>query len=137
MTIINSKYGLKVNTDDVSKILDKNTGQNKNNENIIKGNLEYSSGLSNPNITISLYRRKYDTIYSQEYELVNLTDYISNNLDLSEHENEYVFSDKPTDSMEITLNTKNNLTTGTYKIVFKLYDNSEYIGEDYEYIIIK
>lgn len=137
MTIINSKYGLKVNTDDVSKILDKNTGQNKNNENIIKGNLEYSSGLANPNITISLYRRKYDTIYSQEYELVNLTDYISNNLDLSEHKNEYVFSDKPTDSMEITLNTKNNLTTGTYKIVFKLYDNSEYIGEDYEYVIIK
>lgn len=136
-TIINSKYGLKVSTEDEYKIIDKNTGQNKNNENKISGSIEYSSGLENPNITVSLYRRKYDTVYAQDYELVDLADYLSSTLTETDKENEYLFSDSPTANMTFDWTTKNNLRTGTYKLVFKLYDNEEYIGEEYEYIIIK
>ena len=136
-TIINSKYGLKVSTEDEYKIVDKNTGQNKNNENKISGFAEYSSGLENPNITVSLYRRKYDTVYAQDYELVDLADYLSSTLTETDKENEYLFSDSPTANMTFDWTTKNNLKTGTYKLVFKLYDNEEYIGEEYEYIIIK
>ena len=51
--------------------------------------------------------------------------------------NEYLFSDSPTGVMNFEFNTNSNLMTGTYKLVFKLYDNDEFIGEEYEYIIIK
>lgn len=137
LTIINSRFGLKVTTDDEYKIINKETGQNENNENKISGAVEYSSGLENPNITVSLYRRKYDTVYSKEYELVDLADYVSINFDDATNKNEYLFSDSPKDVMDFEFNTKTDLMTGTYKLVFKLYDNEEFIGEEYEYIIIK
>ena len=137
LTIINSRFGLKVNTGDEYKIINKDTGQNENSENKISGTVEYSSGLENPNITVSLYRRKYDTVYSKKYELVDLADYVSINLDEATNKNEYLFSDSPKDVMNFEFNTNSNLMTGTYKLVFKLYDNDEFIGEEYEYIIIK
>ena len=39
--------------------------------------------------------------------------------------------------MTYTLDLAQNLTTGTYKIVIKLYDGEQYIGETFEYMIIK
>ena len=38
---------------------------------------------------------------------------------------------------EAFLNLKENLVTGTYKLVFKLYDGENYIGATYEYFIVK
>ena len=35
------------------------------------------------------------------------------------------------------LTLKQNLMTGTYKLVYKLYDGDIYVGEAYEYMIIK
>ena len=89
--------------------------------------MEYSSGLSHPIITVSLERRKYD------FEVDN-----SDKL-------EYLFSDNPTANMDFTYTIKQHLTTGTYRLTFKLYDvknvdnqnNYEFIGDAYEYIIIK
>ena len=31
----------------------------------------------------------------------------------------------------------NNLISGTYKLVFKLYDNNQLIDEDFKYLIVK
>ena len=43
----------------------------------------------------------------------------------------------PEASMNTTLYLKNNLTSGTYKIVISLYDNDTYIGDVHKYIIVK
>ena len=56
---------------------------------------------------------------------------------LTKNDKEYVISKKIESNMTYTLGLTNNLVTGTYKIVIKLYDNDEYIGEGYEYLIIK
>ena len=37
----------------------------------------------------------------------------------------------------IYLYFKDNLKTGTYKLVFSLYDGNVYVGDIYKYIIIK
>ena len=39
------------------------------------------------------------------------------------------------DSFEFTLNS--NLTSGTYRLVFKLYDNEQLIDDDIKYVIVK
>ena len=145
LTIINSIYGIKVTTPNEYKILQKDTGLNENNQNLIKGNVEYDSGLSNPIITVSMSRRSYNSVYDQNYELVDMADYVTDTLTKSEFDKEYLFTDSPTANMEFTYNTKANLTTGTYKLTFKLYDvkfvdgknKYEFIGDAYEYIIIK
>lgn len=137
ITIINSKYGLKVSTDNNSKIVKKDTGFTLNNSNSFVTNIQYSSGLTNPNIAVSLYRRNYDTIYSQNYDLVDLADYVTTALTNTSREKEYFVSNNPTATSLYFLNLGENLMTGTYKIVFKLYDENNYIGEAYEYVIIK
>ena len=143
--IINSAYGLKVTSSDISKIIDGETGTLEDGNNKILMQVGYESVLENPNITISLHRRKYDETYSQEYEVVDLKDYITTPLNLA-HENsenkekyqyEYEFSNSPTGSQNHYLMLKSNLVTGTYKVVYKLYDGENYVGEAYEYIIIK
>ena len=118
---------------------DKETGYNLNSNTDLRFNLKYSSALKNPELRISLYRRNYDEIYSQEYELVDLADYISNFLTPTTREKEYMVLEAPTGDVKLKefLQLKNNLKTGTYRIVYKLYDEDILIGEAYEYIIIK
>lgn len=138
LTIINSAYGLKVSTEDNLKIVDSKTGNTQKGNNYYTTRIEYSSGLENPNIAMALYRREYaDDIYSQNYELVDLSDYVTNMLTQTKREKEYVVSTKPASLSDNYLMFKNNLTTGTYKLVFKLYDEDTLIGETYEYFIIK
>lgn len=135
--IINIAYGLKVKTSDKDKIVDKETGITSDGNDSIVITLEYSSALANPNIAISLYRRNYTEIFSQDYELVDLKDYTTNTLTATKREKEYVISENPLTNLNYFLKLKPDLVTGTYKLVYKLYDGDVYVGEAYEYMIIK
>lgn len=137
ISIINSSYGLKVYSDDKSKVVDKTTGNTLNGNNSMIDNIQYVSGLTNPNIAVSIYRRDYSSIYSQEYTLVDLANYVSGTLTATPREKEYVVSANPAATFTSFFSMKPNLTTGTYKLVFKLYDSNNYIGEAYEYFVIK
>ena len=137
ITIINSAYGLKVVTNDTAKIVDKETGNTVDGTNSLVSTVEYSSALDDPNITVSLYRRTYNDVYSREYEQVNLQDYVSNSLETTNKEKEYIAFNNPNSSQDFFLNLKSELLTGTYKLVYKLYDGENYVGEAYEYIVIK
>ena len=137
LRVINFAYGLKAVTPDKAKIIDKETGQNENGDNSISTLLEYSSSLSDPNIAISLYRRDYSEVFSQDYALVDLNDYVEMLLTPTKREKEYVISTNPLANTTYFLYLKPDLVTGTYKLVYKLYDGDTYIGETYEYMIIK
>ena len=104
---------------------------------MLTANIEYSSGLENPSIAVALYRRDYSNTYSQNYELVDLSDYLSISLTPTKNDKEYLITNTPQATMKFFFNIGTDLVTGTYKLVFKLYDNGEYIGETYEYLIIK
>ena len=135
--IINSAYGLKVITNDEAKIVDKETGNTESGNNVITSVVEYSSALSNPSITVSLYRRTYNDVYSMDYEKVDLQDYVSNTLVATNKEKEYVAFNTPISTQNYLLSLKSDLMTGTYKLVYKLYDGETYVGEAYEYVVIK
>ena len=136
--IINSAYGLKVTTMDPNKIIDKDTGITENETNTLVSVVKYSSQLSAPNIAVSLYRRNYTEEYAQSYTLVDLQEYVSDTLTATSREKEYVMS--ASNPMETTTNyykLNSNLITGTYKLVYKLYDGDTYVGEAFDYIVIK
>jgi len=134
--IINGSYGLKVTTTDNEKIVNKDTGNNQTGTNAIDFNVEYSSNLDNPVIVASLERRDYTTEYSNIYNTVDLKDYVSDTL-VTFNTNEYKITDDPQSQFTTTLHFKKNLTTGTYKVKFKIYDGTTFIGDVYEYIIIR
>ena len=135
--MINSSYGLDVQIPDKVKIIDKEKGETLQGNNSLISTVKYSSSLTNPKITIRLERRDYSEEYSLKYELVDLQDYVEDKLLKTSFDREYLFSEDPIESMSNFMYLKPNLMTGTYKLVYKLYDNDVYVGEAYEYIIIK
>lgn len=136
ITIIDTMFGLNVSLPKDSVIINKVTGKGLNDNNALVFNVKYSSGLSNPNLTLSLYRRDYSTLNSNNYIKVDLLDYIANDLK-EKNELEYVISNDPFEEQNLFIYMKENLVTGTYKFVFTLYDNNTYIGDMYQYVIIK
>ena len=140
ITIINGAYGLKVTTNDGLKIVNKETGQTLNGDNEIEVVIEYESELDDPNIMVVLERRSYETVYAKEYEAVYLQDYVKELLTYGRNLYEYFVTDNPNEVPNVnifTITLDEGLTTGTYRLVFRLYDDETYIGEAYEYIIIK
>lgn len=135
--IINSSYGLKVTTDDECKIVNKDTSLNKRGNDTLVSKIEYSSGLANPNIRVALYRRDYSEIYSQKYELVDLREFIRDYIIETTTKKEYLVTSAPKSEINFQAKMKENLKSGTYKLVFKLYDDDAFVGEAYDYIVIK
>ncbi len=137
VNFIDSPYGLKISTNSNFMFIDKTTGKNFIDTQNYPIKVNYSSNLENPNIRIKLMRRKYDTIYSMEYEDVSINDYIQNPLRATSTPFEYYFIENPTESIDYTFIMKENLISGTYRLVLSLYDNDAFIGSVYDYIIIK
>ena len=202
--IINDLFGLNSTLPEKQTIIDKTTGYtlddegftSKDGANKLEFKVEYLSGLNNPYITVSLYRRNYDenidNPYDNTYTKVDLADYVSDTLEapveinqdytaddeefiqsIKQFDKEYKALDEATikgavsdETISVTLNKnytlKDNLVSGTYKVVYTLYDVSEeiaykqetdkngnitekpfnvneyaYIGDTFSYIIIK
>lgn len=135
--IVNTNYGFKVDLDDKSALIDKDTGKTKNDTSTLDFTIGYSGNFENTKICVSLYRRKYDEIYSYGYEMVDLADYVSTELTSTSTEKEYLVTDLVQASQNYTLTLKQGLKTGTYKIRFSLYDNDTLITSVDKPIIIK
>ena len=66
-----------------------------------------------------------------------MKDYVTNTLTTTAFTNEYLVTDNPQATQNFVLNLKENIMSGTYKIVFSLYDGDNYIGNVEKMIIIK
>lgn len=139
LSVLNKIYGLDVTLPAGSVIIDKDTGFSSLGSNTLVFNIRYSSGLTSPNIRMSLQRRMYDEIYSSNYEVVDLMDYISTSLTSigDPTKKEYLITNTPIANENKFIVLKNNLMSGTYRAVFSIYDGNNYIGEVYTYVIIK
>ena len=118
-------------------IIDKDTGFSEDENNYVEFRFAYSSGLTNPNIRVSLYRRTYTNVYDYTYQLVDLQDYVTNELTVTNNSKEYLVKNSPSSSFQYILNMKDNLKTGTYQVKFSLYDEDNYVGSIDKYIIIE
>lgn len=136
-SIIDTIYGLSVSMTDEMVIIDKKTGFTKNDNNNFVFDLNYSSELASPNVRVKLYRRNYDSIYNSVYDEVDLKNYITNVLNTSGNDFEYILVDNPVSKSTYFWYLKDNLVSGTYKIVYSLYDDNNYIGDIYKYMVIK
>lgn len=129
---------------DSMKLIDSVTGLNQDNSNEQVYKITYHSVLENPNIRVSLYKRKTDSYDTQEYEEIPITTIFNEILSQPEavglqkktSEERLVYKN-PDNYNEFNLTLKENLTTGTYRLEFKLYDNNYLIDSDIEYLIIR
>jgi hypothetical protein len=131
--IILSSYGLKATLNESSLVL-----VNDGNPKVLSGSVAYTSVLNHANIRLRMYRRSYDTVYSTEYEEVDLADYASDTLTETNVENAYMLVSHPIANNTFTVNlSESRLLTGTYRLDFELYDVDALIGKHSLYIVIK
>ena len=134
---VNAIYGLKVTIPEKAMFIDKTTGKTLNDNNTLSFTTQYTSALAHPTLRYALYRRDYTTEYSTNYTLVDLRDYVTNNLTTTSETNVFVLSNNPPTNFPTYLTTKPNLVSGTYKLVVSVYDNGIFIGDAHAFIFIK
>lgn len=137
VNVLDTVYGLSMSMGDHIVIIDKENGTNLNENKSLRFNLKYNSSLENPHLRISLYRRKYENVYSLDYELVDLSEFLEHDLATAKNKYEYLLESDPLSDINYDFNFKENLKSGTYKLVVSLYDKTTYIGDVYKYIIVK
>lgn len=143
-TLVGSNNSIDVRVDDKSKIINGETGLNLNDEEYIDYTLNYESVLADPNLRVVLYKRNNSSYDSNQYDIVDLRSLTSTSLVYpstysltSGTDYEYMVSNNPQAVSNLRVRLKSELISGTYKFVFKLYDENVLIDYDEEYIIIK
>ncbi|MFA5602766.1 MAG: hypothetical protein WDA21_03405 [Bacilli bacterium] len=135
----NIPYSFDVIMDDTNRIITK-TEEDLS----IAFNILFNGELEEPNIRISLYEKDELTAYNQSYSIIDLEDYISDDLN-AYADNIYYVSTNPIqyDGSEETYNVlelhsiTNNFQNIAYKLVFELYDGNKKIGKIEKYFIVK
>lgn len=132
-------YGFDVLMESSHQIIDK-----KQQTILVSFDILQFGSLKNPNIKVSLYKKKLLTAYDQNYIIVDLADYVSDTLNEFSTNLYYVTTNPVTYSeekklynhFELNLLTDNFDNTG-YKFVFDLYDGNKKIGTIDKYFIVK
>ena len=135
--IINEIYGLSITLPDTDVLIDAKTGKGQDEDNILRFKIDYSSALTSPTIRVVLSRRTYDAVLNYTYNPYDFTEIFSTELTPSSNQNEYYAATIPNNENFLNLTANENLTTGTYRVEFKLYDYDTYIGSAYKDIIIQ
>lgn len=138
-------YSFGVLMNDANRIITKAVGEVNVSFNILySSSLEEPHIIENPNIRVSLFEKDELTAYNQNYSLVDLNDYVVDELEMYE-ENIYYVTTEPIEygepeylynSFELNLITSNFENNG-YKLVFDLYDDTKKIGTIEKYFIVK
>ncbi len=144
VTLVGSDNSIKVTTDDKTKLVLGDTGLNALNLKYNTYVVSYTTVLTNPNVRVSLYKRNVDNKDTTVYTEVDFNTLFSNSLK-SPGEMSYISKSSYERMLEVSagisnnlyFNFSDNLTSGTYKLVFKLYDNNQLIDEDTKYVIVK
>lgn len=126
-------YSFNVIDKSSSKIISKEKEEETLSFDIIK-----EQDINNANIRVSLHKKKNFTAYNQDYELIDLNEYITNDLELVGNNVYYAFKDNLDylNTLELKF-SPNSLGPGGYKLIFELYDNDTKIGTIDEKFIVK
>ena len=139
-TVVGDDNAILVTEDDKTKVVDGDTGLNQLGTRINTYTLEFHSVLKNPNVRVELYKRDTSDSTTIEYQAVNFDTLFTNKLASTSYESNYLYekelSAEENDVTKFDFELQENLTSGTYKLVFRLYDGTQLIEEEYEYIIV-
>lgn len=143
ITVVGDDNAIVVETDDYCKVVNGETGLNQNGDKFNTYTLTYHSVLQNPNVRIDVFKRDIDAVDSNSYTEINFSNLFKNSLDSADlsgyttiYPHERMLSANINGDTTFKFNLRNELTSGTYKLVFKLYDNNQLIEEEVQYLIV-
>ena len=136
--VVNNDNSITVECNDLFKVVDGETSLNMNNTQVNQYTVSYDATLNNPNFRVEVYKRDISDIDGTSYTSVDFNTLFSNRFSkVYGHGNEvYINMDSSTEKT-FDFNLADNLTSGTYRLSFKLYDSDQLIDEDIKYVIVK
>ena len=143
IVIVGNNNMLNSTLDEEEKLVIGETGLNINGTREEHFSLDYDSVLANPNIRLSIYKRSIEESNTTKFDAIPADKLFTDVLNETgsgltpQTEYEYLLTTTPEEQMEIVYHLQEKLTSGTYRLVFKLYDSDQMIDYDYEYIIVR
>ena len=133
--VVSSDNSIVVDCDDETKIVNGETGLNMDGTKTNTYTVKYSAELNNPNFRIELYKRNTEDPNTTGYTSVPFRTLFSDTFSRIRN-NEVYFEMGNENEKSFTYTLQDELTSGTYRIVFKLYDNDQLIDSDEKYVIV-
>ena len=134
--VVSSNNSITVDCEDKVKVVDGETGLNMLDTRINTYHVKYESELENPNFRVEIYKRNTDAVDSTGYTSVPFNQLFTNSLSVV-NGNEVSISMNGLDEKDFAFELQQSLTSGTYRVVFKLYDSNHLIDEEIKYVIVK
>ena len=134
--VVSADNSIVVDCEDLIKVVDGDTGLNLKGDRTNRYHVKYNSQLNNPNIRVEVYKRAVDTVDSTTYNSVPFANLFSNNLTIV-RDNEVAINMGEDAEKDFDFTLQNTLTSGTYRVVFKLYDSNQLIDDETKYVIVK
>lgn len=139
VTVVDDDNALVVTTDDTSKLVNGETGLNMADNVYNQYTITNKSVLLNPNVRVNLYKRSTENADTVNYVEVPFNSLFSDGLSSANnslHPHEIKINTNINGTTIYTFSLGNNLTSGTYKLVFRLYDNNQVVDEEIQYVIV-
>ena len=146
ITVVGSDNSIVVDTNDENKLVFGETALNAFGLNYNEYTINTNSVLNNPNVRLSVYKRNTDNKDSTTYTEVPISSLFTNYfMDPSSKSQNYRATSEHEKLVNIVVgisstlkfNLASDLTSGTYKVVFKLYDTNQLIEEEVKYVIVQ
>ena len=137
INVISSQSSIVVECEDEAKLVIGETGLNASGDNTNEYSVKVTSGLSNLQVMLEVQKRKIDNENITDYEKVSFASLFSNSYSPnSNNEVALGITSSGTHAVTLNINPVENLTSGTYRLNFKLYDNGVLIDSEYKYVIV-
>lgn len=133
--VVSADNSITVDCDDKYKVVDGDTGLNMNSTSVNIYKVKYQSQLNNPNFRIEVFKRNIENPSSTGYTSVPFSSLFTNSMS-SAGGNEVYFSMDELNEKNFNFQLQESLTSGTYRVVFKLYDNNQLIDDEVKYVIV-
>ena len=142
ITVVGNNNSIVATGDDKNKIVDGITSLNELGAKFNDYTIKYTAALENPNIRVSVYKRQINDSETTVYDEVDFNSLFTNTLNVpsdplvgaSTYERMVPIGESP---ISVRWNIQDNLTSGTYKVIFKLYDGNQLVDTDNEFVIVK
>ena len=133
--VVSADNSITVDCDDKVKVVNGETGLNMLDTRINTYHVKYASELTNPNFRVEVYKRGVATIDATDYNSVPFSQLFTNPF-TTVSGNEVSISMDNLAEKDFEFELQENLTSGTYRVVFKLYDNNQLIDDEIKYVIV-
>ena len=142
VTVVGSNNSIVATGDDKNKVVDGITSLNELGAKYNDYSIKYVTVLSDPNLRVSVYKRSIADSEATDYSEVDFNSLFSSTL--SAPSGNYTATStyekmipSGTSPVSVRWNIADNLTSGTYKVIFKLYDGNQLVDSDNEFVIVK